>query len=385
MSKELEELKAWIRENLTTQKGSYEGGKISRDGTWIKKRRQDIYDKIVEFTNFLDNAYDNVSLRQRLWHLDNDKFEVQYCKWCRKVVPFKKQKYKVYCSDKCKYAKISNDRKGMGNPAYKHGLKNKGLVFFDTCTHLNELDKYTDYRKCLEDQALEVRCQWCGEWYKISYNDYYKFFNRNNDDPNFFLHCSEQCKKDNPLFSRNGKFGKDAITYFRGKWKWAWYDTYSAQLQWAEETRKEQETGALLVKCYHCREWFRPTQMQVFTRLNGINNGTCNFYCSDECKYSCPNYKARKYYKHNRPWETNHNNEVHPELRKLVFERDNYECQICGETNHIQCHHIDPIVNNPIESADMDNCITLCSKHHKQVHKLPGCSTGYLSANCNLI
>jgi hypothetical protein len=34
---------------------------------------------------------------------------------------------------------------------------------------------------------------------------------------------------------------------------------------------------------------------------------------------------------------------------------------------------VDPIINNPIESMDLDNGITLCKFCHKEVHKISGC------------
>jgi thymidylate synthase (FAD) len=58
----------------------------------------------------------------------------------------------------------------------------------------------------------------------------------------------------------------------------------------------------------------------------------------------------------------------------MVLERDNWTCQKCEKRGgHIHCHHIDPVILNPIESADLDNCITLCKKCHKWVHTKEGC------------
>jgi len=31
------------------------------------------------------------------------------------------------------------------------------------------------------------------------------------------------------------------------------------------------------------------------------------------------------------------------------------------------------VVNNPLESADLDNCVTLCKNCHKEVHGKEGC------------
>ena len=44
-------------------------------------------------------------------------------------------------------------------------------------------------------------------------------------------------------------------------------------------------------------------------------------------------------------------------------------------------HHIDPVINNPIESADIDNGITLCRYCHKKIHDSKGCSLKDLKCN----
>jgi len=73
--------------------------------------------------------------------------------------------------------------------------------------------------------------------------------------------------------------------------------------------------------------------------------------------------------------------ELQPELRLMVFKRDDYTCQRCGiKGGKLNCHHIDPVKNNPIESADVDNCITFCIDCHKKVHQLAGCTTGELKS-----
>jgi 5-methylcytosine-specific restriction endonuclease McrA len=65
---------------------------------------------------------------------------------------------------------------------------------------------------------------------------------------------------------------------------------------------------------------------------------------------------------------------VQPELRKLVLKRDDYTCQKCNATNtELHCHHYEGIEVNPIESADIDQCITLCKKCHNEVHRKDKC------------
>ena len=65
--------------------------------------------------------------------------------------------------------------------------------------------------------------------------------------------------------------------------------------------------------------------------------------------------------------------EVQPELRKMVLARDNYLCVKCSSKELLHCHHIYPVSTNPLESADVDNCITLCKDCHKEAHKKDGC------------
>jgi hypothetical protein len=73
------------------------------------------------------------------------------------------------------------------------------------------------------------------------------------------------------------------------------------------------------------------------------------------------NMKSRAVIKNGREY-----NPLWHEIRKLVYKRDNYECQECGVhcrqegKDKIQCHHIDyDITNN-----DLSNLITLCASCH---------------------
>ena len=64
----------------------------------------------------------------------------------------------------------------------------------------------------------------------------------------------------------------------------------------------------------------------------------------------------------------------------MVFAIDNYTCQKCGSTKSLHCHHLTGLRQNPLESADLDNCITLCKKCHKWAHTQKGCT--YLELQC---
>jgi predicted restriction endonuclease len=67
----------------------------------------------------------------------------------------------------------------------------------------------------------------------------------------------------------------------------------------------------------------------------------------------------------------------------MCFARDNWQCQICGkevEEVTLHCHHIEGYTQNPLLGNDIDNVITLCKEHHKEIHKLPGCE--YYELRC---
>lgn len=161
-----------------------------------------------------------------------------------------------------------------------------------------------------------------------------------------------------------------------------WFDTFVSQIDYAEEIKKDAD-GLMLVKCTYCNRWYLPLTTDVTHRircLEGKDPGEKRFYCSEGCKQACPIYNRTKFQKGFKP-ETSR--EVQPELRQMVLERDNWTCQKCDKTIEeveLHCHHIEGLNQNPIESADVDNCLTLCKECHKEVHKLPGCK--YYDLRC---
>jgi 5-methylcytosine-specific restriction endonuclease McrA len=161
------------------------------------------------------------------------------------------------------------------------------------------------------------------------------------------------------------------------------YDTQRDKLKPYEEIRKQDGTEMLEVRCAYCNRWFAPTYKAVRGRLDSINNlnkGEQRFYCSENCKIACPTYGRIKYPK---GFKHTTSREVLPALRQMVFERDNWTCQICGKTTkeaQLHCHHMDPVGQNPMFQNDMDSCITLCKGCHKMVHSRRGCR--YVDLQC---
>ena len=172
------------------------------------------------------------------------------------------------------------------------------------------------------------------------------------------------------------------------------YDTYKSQLDWCESVRRNKvDKNILEVKCAYCGKWYIPTRSDIKSRIGSINGkkvGESRLYCSEGCKQECPIYgktpetlmKEDAIRAGRLSW-LELNREVQPELRQMVLKRDDYTCVKCGSKESLHCHHIEGIRWEPLESADVDKCITVCKECHKTIHKIPGC--GYNDMRCNEI
>lgn len=166
----------------------------------------------------------------------------------------------------------------------------------------------------------------------------------------------------------------------------ALYDTYAHQISYVEKVRRDSDNyNWLQVKCTYCGKWYNPKRTDTMQRIRALN-GTCSgenrLYCSNGCKQLCPifNKSARS------AEETNTkqlSREVQPELRQLVFERDGWTCKKCGSTKLLTCHHKEGILWEPLLSADIDMCITVCKECHKKIHQIEWC--GYRDMQCTNI
>lgn len=60
------------------------------------------------------------------------------------------------------------------------------------------------------------------------------------------------------------------------------------------------------------------------------------------------------------------------ELRKSIFKRDNYKCQITGLGGHLCMHHIESMNKNLSKALDESNVVTLHVDAHKEFHSIYG-------------
>jgi hypothetical protein len=164
------------------------------------------------------------------------------------------------------------------------------------------------------------------------------------------------------------------------------YDTYASRLQVYQDVFPIEENGLILVgiECTYCHKVYVPKIYNIKAKLNamiGKGSGDGNFYCSEECKGLCPIHgqilwpKGHKLLNNLRPLQTEWKNLAIETKRKNSID-GKLCCEKCGapESGGLIAHHIDPVINNPIESADIDNCLLLCTICDKKVHNQPGCT-----------
>lgn len=283
------------------------------------------------------------------------------CKKCNKTKPVEEFSKQSASADKlfpwCKACKIQ----------YNQELKllPKKIAILKKCKKCGVIkDKDEFYKSPLTTDGLRSYCKQCDN--KIN-NSWYE----NNRDKKQ-LKNKEWCIINK---EKRRKRGKSPIKFNEKS-------LIRDKIEIYEETKESQE-GILLCKCAYCGDWFAPGRNALRNRIYAIENinGGNQLYCSDNCKKACPVFNKMFHLS-----KKTYTREVQPELRQIVLKRDNYTCQKCGATKNkgkypLHCHHIDPVINNPIESADVDNCITLCKICHIQAHKLPGC--GNYELRCN--
>ena len=198
--------------------------------------------------------------------------------------------------------------------------------------------------------------------------------------------------KNNPekarsIQKRTREKNKGRVSSSLAKWRssFALYESYGEKLSLYEEVEKR--GGYIFAKCAYCGRWMQPTNKMIGSRIaaiNGVVQGESRFYCSDNCKKACPTFNQKLYYKGQSVKSSSR--EVMPELRQLALARDEYKCQDCGENgecDQLHVHHIKPVADDPIESADLDNVVTLCKTCHTKAHNIPGC--GFMDLSCEVL
>ncbi|MBT3456271.1 hypothetical protein HN446_04355 [bacterium] len=222
-------------------------------------------------------------------------------------------------------------------------------------------------------EKIEVKCGYCKKVLRIhpcKAELYEKHFCKNSNCYGEWIKKTEARKG-----AKNSKWiGGSSVSGF---------DAYAKKIDFAEKVRPSPRNEKLLeVTCAYCGRWFQPSTSQVSQRTRALygGGGENRFYCSDHCKNACPTYRKISWPEGYKPATSR---EVQPQLRQMRLEIDDYTCQKCEKTINeaeLHCHHYTGTVQNPIESADVDNTIILCKQCHKWVHTQEGCR--YFELRC---
>lgn len=137
------------------------------------------------------------------------------------------------------------------------------------------------------------------------------------------------------------------------------------------------------VKCknHDCKNWFTPTNIQLYERIRNIeHHGLDNsfYYCSDECKNSCPLFNLRT--DPNKDSTKPYTESEYRTFRQFVLERDKFVCQFCGK-RATTVHHERPKKLEPFYALDPDYAWSCCEEcHYKKGHPTEtDCSTGRIA------
>ena len=264
-------------------------------------------------------------------------------------------------------------------PEEEFSINPKSGVFYKVCDNCrNKLkESCKKYYENNKDKRKEYDKEY-KEKNKDKIKEYMKEYRENNKDKK-----KEYQKEYQKEYYENNK---DKIKEYSKEYaqRGALYSSYKDKFHHNEEIREDEE-GYLLVRCKYCNMLYNPNNLSVKSYLD-YYDGTRNLYCSEGCKRSCPTYGQKK---HEKGHKHTTSREVSPELRKIVLEKDDWECQLCGKRKDqdrnlaLHVHHINPVKIDPILQNDIDNCITLCKKCHKKIHSKKGCRYTDL-ANCEL-
>lgn len=139
--------------------------------------------------------------------------------------------------------------------------------------------------------------------------------------------------------------------------------------------------GYIQVACYFCKNHFKPTVSAILTRKNCFNGaipGEGNFYCSENCKKTCPTFKFQpdrqtdprsKLYVP--PTETQKARAAQTDkLKKAQCLEVGYNyCERCGDIIDVELHHTLPVSEYGMESIDHDSHMLLCPGCHVTLHR----------------
>jgi len=193
----------------------------------------------------------------------------------------------------------------------------------------------------------------------------------------YYQENKKQISRDNCIDRRDnpGKWAMRGVVALQNTVS---FKTYGHRLT-VDEKPLDQD-GKLSVVCKKCGERFNPLRGQVRHRiacLEGKGAGEANFYCSDNCKNTCPVYHfdtnrtdprsdqhvTRTEQQTARGCQTN-------DLKQLQCDHYGYNyCERCGDIIDVDLHHTHTINKTGYKSINSAGHMLLCVQCHIKTHE----------------
>lgn len=136
------------------------------------------------------------------------------------------------------------------------------------------------------------------------------------------------------------------------------------------------EIKGRLCICVNCGTFFRRPQSKV---IRAEKN-----FCDEVCKEAYMKGPSHPSWRHGQSASTFskwvQNQSEYKSWREAVLARSGYQCEITGEKDLLEVHHIMPKAGHHDRAFDIDNGIVLSEKCHKRIHELIRDGKGYEEA-----
>ena len=250
-----------------------------------------------------------------------------------------------------------------------------GEEFITTLTNFNKGKKQCDKCTWLKDgRRVIFNCDYCGKECSKSKSDF------EGREHHF---CSKECKdkwqKENLLGENNPNYGNHGK--LNGEKSPVWKDVEKVPCDYCGNPIRL--IGGKLYYGHHFCNKECYDKWQKINALRGENSPHFGKHLNEETKLKISEANKGRFIGEKSPCynpnitdeerERRRNGEQ-KQWREDVYERDNYTCQCCGDNKggNLNAHHLNGHHWDKEHRTDVDNGICLCSKCHKEYHKLYG-------------
>lgn len=205
------------------------------------------------------------------------------------------------------------------------------------------------------NKKIKVICEYCGKVVERKLQSY--FISKRNGGK---YACSSRCAYEKNMKTNIEKYGV----------------AHSMQ---REEVKKKSEQ--VVLEKYGVKNVFELEEIQEKIKQTNLDKyGAENPFSSEKIKQKIRTTMLNKYgVEYNMQREEMKREHLYGEknnsyvdgrtgFRDRILSRDGYKCILCGSSDDLHHHHLEAISTNKDLEFVEDNCVTLCSKHHKQFH-----------------